>query len=228
MSRWIATAVLLVALAIGFALFARTPDTPALGATPVVVELFTSQGCSSCPPADALLQQLARDPHVIALAFHVDYWDHLGWRDPFSSRDWSVRQGDYVRAMKLSSAYTPQIVVNGSREMVGSNAMAVNRAIAEESRRAETARVSLKREGEAVRVQSTAPREADLFVVLFENAPETKVARGENGGRTLVNANVVRKVVRVANGETVTVPRGMSAVALVQDRATKRILAAAR
>ncbi|HUR81120.1 MAG TPA: DUF1223 domain-containing protein, partial [Thermoanaerobaculia bacterium] len=89
-------------------------------ADPVVLELFTSQGCSSCPSADEFLRKLAaKDKRVIPLAFHVDYWNYLGWRDPFSSAEWSQRQGDYVRAMKLSTAYTPQLVINGSRQVVG-------------------------------------------------------------------------------------------------------------
>lgn len=228
MSRSIATAVLLIAIAVAaFALFARTTPSQPLGNTPVVVELFTSQGCSSCPPADALLAKLAADPHVIALAFHVDYWDHLGWRDPFSSREWSARQGDYVRAMRLESAYTPQIVVNGARQMVGSNASAVSSAIAEESRRAALP-LSIKREGESLRVIADVPRSAELLVVFFDDAPSTNVPRGENTGRTLVNAHVVRKLVRVQAGEVVAVPRGTNAAVLLQDRATKRILAAAR
>src|SRR5687767_14525236 len=127
--------VVIVALVIGVVVAIQS-QTPRAGDTPVVVELFTSQGCSSCPSADALLRRIAADPKlrgkVIPLAYHVDYWNHLGWRDPFSSREWSQRQGDYVRAMKLSSAYTPQIVVNGVREMVGSNSFQVYRAIEEE------------------------------------------------------------------------------------------------
>ena len=109
---------LLVMLALAFS----------MNADPVVLELFTSQGCSSCPSADAFLRKLAKEPRVIRLAFHVDYWNSLGWRDPFSSREWSQRQGAYVRAMKLSSAYTPQMVVNGTRQMVGSSAFEIYRS----------------------------------------------------------------------------------------------------
>src|SRR3954451_22950703 len=106
---------------------------PKLGPSPVVVELFTSQGCSSCPPADALIHDIANDPamrgRVIPLAFHVDYWDSLGWRDPFSSSEWTQRQARYARTMRLSSAYTPQAVVNGTREFVGSNRAAMSAAL---------------------------------------------------------------------------------------------------
>jgi len=91
---------------------------------PVVVELFTSQGCSSCPPADRLLSKLSRDPRlagrVIPLAFHVDYWDYIGWRDPFASPRWSQRQKDYARVFRSNRIYTPQLVVSGSTEGVGS------------------------------------------------------------------------------------------------------------
>src|SRR6185436_3907942 len=121
------------------------------GTQPVLVELFTSQGCSSCPPADELLRRIARDPalrgRVIPLAYHVDYWDHLGWRDPFSSREWSLRQGEYVRAMRLGSSYTPQVVINGARQMVGSSTSQIYRAIEDESRRAPEGSVSVRVDG---------------------------------------------------------------------------------
>src|SRR5437588_10325455 len=98
----------------------------------VVVELFTSQGCSSCPPADRLISELAKTHgQVIPLAFHVDYWDNAFWRDPFSSHQWTERQQMYVQSFKLNGAYTPQVVVNGSRQLVGSNATAMNAAIEE-------------------------------------------------------------------------------------------------
>ena len=110
---------------------------PKLGPNPVVVELFTSQGCSSCPPADALIREIAHDPalrgRVIPLAFHVDYWDQLGWRDPFSSAAYSARQADYAsKAFHGGDIYTPQMVVNGREALVGSNyRAATSRASAE-------------------------------------------------------------------------------------------------
>jgi hypothetical protein len=228
MAAILAAAAAVIALAV----FMVTAQTPRTVPAPVIVELFTSQGCSSCPPADALLRRIAEDPKlrgkVIPLAYHVDYWNRLGWRDPFSSREWSQRQGDYVRAMKLGSAYTPQIVVNGTRQMVGSSAADVNRAIAEESRRKPAARVRLTRTGATVRVQADRAPNAELVVVLFEPAASTKVPRGENSGRTLVNPNVVRKLIGLSGLDgSVEVPSGMSVAAFLQDRTTKRILGAA-
>src|SRR5712671_4480747 len=99
------------------------------GERPIVVELFTSQGCSSCPPADALLAELAKRPDVLALSFHVDYWDRLGWKDPYSSRAATDRQNRYAKLLALHTVYTPQIVVDGKWEAVGSDRADVERAL---------------------------------------------------------------------------------------------------
>ena len=225
----------LVVLVLAIAVSASMMTKP-LGTTPVVVELFTSQGCSSCPPADELLSELRREPGVIPLAFHVDYWDHLGWRDPFSSRDWSVRQGDYVRALRLDSAYTPQVVINGTRQMVGSASGSIYRAIEDESNRAAEGSVSIRADGGDVVVRASAPRGGlDVMVALFEDGASTKVERGENGGRTIANDSIVRKLVRVAtlDGKGVVEERvklavgaKMGAVAFLQDAKTRRVIAA--
>lgn len=219
------------------AVFALQEQPPA-GKEPVVLELFTSQGCSSCPPADELLRQLARDDkyrdRVIPLAYHVDYWNYLGWRDPFSSRQWSERQGEYVRAMKLESAYTPQLVINGARQMVGSNAFQVHHAIEEESKRKPEGRISLKvAKGEAI-VRAESKRSAELIVIAFENGAVTKVERGENRGRTIANDAIVRKLVRagMVNGTVekrvaLDLAPNMGAVAFLQDPKTRRIMVAA-
>jgi hypothetical protein len=206
--------------------------------TPVVVELFTSQGCSSCPPADELLRKLARDPKlrgkVIPLSFHVDYWNYLGWRDPFSSREWSQRQGAYVRALKLESAYTPQMVVNGTRQLVGSHASGVYKAIEDESKRKPEGSVSVRRDGDHLVVRATSKRTVDVVLVTFENGATTKVERGENKGRTISNDAIVRKLQTLGTvsgtfEQRVPVKLGprMGVVALLQDRATRRIYAAA-
>lgn len=200
----------------------------------VVVELFTSQGCSSCPPADALLRELQRDPGVIAIAYHVDYWNGLGWRDPFSSRDWTIRQMGYVRAMQLPSAYTPQIVVGGTRQMVGSSGALVRTAIAAAAREPDDAALTLSL-AKRVAVVNASTRTAglDLVVVATDDEATTRVEGGENGGRTLVDTAIARKLVRVRNvpaGDSIQrVPiEGRHIVAILQDPKTMRIVAAAR
>jgi Uncharacterized secreted protein len=213
---------------------------PKLGPNPVVVELFTSQGCSSCPPADALIHDITHDPamrgHVIPLAFHVDYWDRLGWRDPFSSAEWSDRQVRYTRAMGLSSSYTPQAVVSGAREMIGSNRSAISAALEAASNAKPSGQVSLtvRREGNnlVAAIQAHVPAGDDLFVAVTEDDVTTQVVHGENVGRTLTNDAIVRRLVRVKPGQTsVTIPvdgtwRNLAAAAFLQDRRTLVIDAA--
>jgi hypothetical protein len=174
-----------------------------LGPRPVLVELFTSQGCSSCPPADALLAAIGRDPafrgHVVPLAFHVDYWDHLGWRDPFSSPAWSARQQEYGRLLG-SQLYTPQVVVNGAAQAVGSDSARLHSLIEQASRRSSPATVEIRsvtREaGGSVRVavRASAPEPARAFAAVYQNGASTAVAAGENVGRTLANDFVVRRL----------------------------------
>jgi hypothetical protein len=206
------------------------PLASRIGSSPVVVELFTSQGCSSCPPADELLGRIARDAslrgRVIPLAFHVDYWNHLGWRDPFSSADWSQRQLAYVRALGLSGAYTPQAVVGGTREFIGSNERQMYSAIKEASKKKPAASIALA--NNIARIDT--PRELELIALSVENAQTTNVARGENGGRTLTNYAIVRKFTRLGavkgQIETPPLPAGTNVV-LLQDAKTMEIVAAA-
>src|SRR5205807_1529285 len=214
---------------------------PKLGPAPVVVELFTSQGCSSCPPADALIHDIANDPtmrgRVIPLAFHVDYWDSLGWRDPFSSAEWTQRQARYARTMHLSSAYTPQAVVNGTREFVGSNRAALSAALEKASNEKPRAEITLavRRDGNALiaNIRATVPANDDLMLAIVEDGVSTKIEHGENAGRTITNDAIVRKLIRVSPSQTmVTVPldgtwRKVGAVAFVQDRTTLAIDAVA-
>lgn len=176
--------------------------------TPVLVELFTSQGCSSCPPADRLLGRLASagaagEVAVIPLSFHVDYWNYIGWTDPFSSAEWSKRQSSYAESFGSSRVYTPQLVVNGRRDCVGSNEQRVREEIERAAREAAGGRLKLEitpggdtralsLEIEARVDQATAGERWSVMVAVFENDLETPVSRGENGGRTLRNSHVVR------------------------------------
>ena len=205
-----------------------------LATQPVVVELFTSQGCSSCPPADALLRELRKDSNVFPIAYHVDYWNYLGWRDPFSAREWTQRQMAYTRAFNLGSSYTPQIVVAGAREVIGSNEIAVHAAIEEATQHGSIATIKLTLDhGNAV-VETNAPRAGlELIVVTTEDGVVTKIERGENRGLTQTNDAIARKFVRIegiAAGKSThrveTDAQHGTVVAMLQDPATLRILAA--
>lgn len=162
-------------------------------ARPVLVELFTSQSCSSCPPADALLGELARRPDVIALSFHVDYWDRLGWKDPFSSPAWTRRQRDYGQQFNLRAIYTPQIVVDGALEMVGSDRRAVDRALAAARPAGVAVTVTRDAEGLLLRV-GAGEGAARVLLAAYIPGATTRVLGGENSGRTLTDTNIVRRL----------------------------------
>jgi hypothetical protein len=162
-------------------------------ARPVVVELYTSQGCSSCPPADALLGELARLPNVIALAFHVDYWDSIGWRDRFSIPEAVQRQRRYVDTLGLSSAFTPQVVVDGRGSFVGSDRRRIVAALSETLEK-----IAVEVAVDHGELTVTVPEAKDMSgfdVNLAAYLPEasTSVGRGENSGRTLAEFNIVRQ-----------------------------------
>lgn len=211
---------------------ARADDRPA------VVELFTSQGCSSCPPADALLGELSRRGDVIALAYHVDYWDYLGWKDPFASRSATERQRLYARTLGLSGIYTPQMVVDGAVDVVGSNRPAVMAALGG-SRQGPGIRVS--REAGALKVDVAAAKgapESEVVLVAYAEKAETKVQRGENAGRSLTEYGIVRGVYPLGRwtGDPARFSIDLSSVAgdataaavLVQASGPGRVLGAAK
>lgn len=186
------------AVAAGFALsagWAQAESRPI-----VVVELFTSQGCSSCPPAEALLLDLAQNPDVLALAFHVDYWDRLGWPDPYASPEATRRQYDYAGHFGTSSVYTPQIVVGGRTEMVGSYRAEVLAAVdAALESPDEAIALGVNREGGLLSIGIGAGRgQGRLLLVGFDPRIVTAVHRGENAGRSIEQANVVRSVETIA------------------------------
>ncbi|HEY0192401.1 MAG TPA: DUF1223 domain-containing protein [Kofleriaceae bacterium] len=169
---------------------------------PLVLELFTSQGCSSCPPADRLLGKLAStgalgDRAVAPLSFHVDYWNDLGWADPYSSPAWTERQQQYARSLHDDRVFTPELVVGGAAGMIGSDEGSVTAAIRAAGHPAllpATARWA----ADAVTISATAPADADVWVAVWEATTSTKVTRGENSGETMNSVHVVRKLERVA------------------------------
>jgi hypothetical protein len=215
----LALALAAAALAAGAARGGTAPPGPAKQAAaargPVVVELFTSQGCSSCPPADRLLSRLKHDPRlagaVIPLAFHVDYWNHLGWSDPFSSRLWSQRQEGYAQAFHSNRIYTPQLVINGRTECVGSEEGLVMRRIREALAAEPAGQVTLgvpavgdgARAGDSARVPVSARllrpvpgAGLEVWVALVESGLTTPVRGGENASATLHDDQVVRLMVK--------------------------------
>jgi hypothetical protein len=264
------TIALFVALLVPLALAARRPgiprataadarDAPAAptapdsAAKPVLVELFTSEGCSSCPPADALLSRLGRTQPVrgadiIALEEHVDYWDRLGWKDPFSSEAATARQNEYGEAFGGRQVYTPQMIVDGRAEFVGSSDTDALRAIRAAS---QTAKPNIQLSWEtgdslAIHVEpltnASAGDGAQLFLVIAENMLHSDVKHGENAGRALEHNGVVRQLLPL--GKIDAAPAGFSstvavhpahewnranlrAVVFVQERRGRHVLAVA-
>lgn len=163
--------------------------------TPVVVELYTSQGCSSCPPADQILHELADRDDVIALALHVDYWDYIGWKDPFGDPAHAERQRAYAAAGYRRSIYTPEMIVQGQTDIVGAKPMALAKAIAEHARQAPKVAVTLSRDGDALKItaERLAQVQGDMTVHMLRYQPRqtTHIKRGENAGKTVEYANIV-------------------------------------
>jgi hypothetical protein len=178
----------------------------------LLVELFTSEGCSSCPPADALLRELNgkrtdQGETLIVLSEHVTYWNRLGWADPYSAEVFTDRQAAYEDRFRLDSSYTPQIVVNGSLQYVGSNDQGVTRAT---NKLAPSATVAVHISSAAIHgsavdvdyaIAGDVPPGADLFAVLADDADTSHVLRGENSGETLQHVSVARSLTRVKNAQ---------------------------
>ena len=256
------TLTLLSVLAAMAAIRLRTPSAfSAAGATrtPVVVELFTSEGCSSCPPADNLLSQMAeRQPvenaEVIALEEHVDYWNELGWVDPFSSREWTARQQVYAGVLGNGNAYTPQMVVDGKTEFVGSQSQKARQAV-EQAAAQQKAWVTLRQGNSAdsgrenlsvtiTKLPETAGRDtAEVWLAITETGLHSAVKRGENAGEDLHHAAVVRSIRKIGEAKAgdqisfsgdATVPlraewkrENLRAVVFVQEKKGRRMLGAA-
>jgi hypothetical protein len=179
------------------ALAAALLAAPASASGPVVVELFTSQGCSECPAADALLGELAQREDVIALSMHVDYWDYLGWNDTFASAANGMRQRRYVQRLGGRAVFTPQMVVHGGASVIGSRRGEVAEEIALAAAMPPAARVSIRREGDAVRI-ALEPTDvppagaAQILYVVYDRAQDVAIGRGENAARRLTYHNPVR------------------------------------
>jgi len=223
-------------------------------ATPVLVELFTSEGCSSCPPADTLLQTFDTQPYpgaeLIVLSEHVDYWNHIGWTDPYSSRASSERQSAYADHFHLEGPYTPQMIVDGSDEFVGNSSGEAKKAFGKAIQTAKIAvtiaGVSLDNNNQLhahVQVGPLPPRsrKADVFFAVALNRAESQVEKGENAGRHLAHVAVVRSLSKVGKTEVgqpffqdVSVkldpgvdPASLRVIAFVQEPGPGRILGAA-
>jgi hypothetical protein len=222
--------------------------------TPVVLELFTSEGCSSCPPADRLLQSLDEkqpfsDADLVVLSEHVDYWNGEGWTDPYSSRVFSERQRRYAEQFGLDEVYTPQIVVDGAKETVGSNAIAIRNAVEAAAR---SAKVSLTlsdaiRNGNQVKFHLTSTNlpgdsTATVYVALAEGKVQSHVGGGENGGRSLTHVAVVRVLAPMGTlkggsslSKDLVIPipsrmpvNGIRVVVFLQDERSHKIVGAAQ
>jgi hypothetical protein len=175
---------------------------------PVLAELFTSEGCSSCPPADALLMKLDKmqpvaGAQIIVLSEHVDYWNYLGWSDPYSSAQFTQRQGMYTHAL-MAESYTPQIVIDGRSEVLGSDEKAIQTAVAKSAVRPKTAVriVSAKLDDKEAVVSiavGAASAKADVWVAVADDRDQSSVRRGENKGRSLNHVAVVRSLGKVGN-----------------------------
>lgn len=205
-----------------------------LASPPHVLELFTSEGCSSCPPADALLERTAVRDDVIVLSFHVDYWNDLGWADPYSDEASTERQRRYSARLARGRTYTPQLVVDGETEFVGSDGARLREALARKiEKRTEVKITRARKQGEEVDVQVQSSSREPLTVLLVQRAAQGKVTRGENAGVTLRHVNVVRALRTLPPGNgTVRLPlppggHAFSVVILAQAEDSLRIDGAA-
>jgi hypothetical protein len=200
-----------------------------------VVELFTSQGCSSCPPADANVLALADRPNVLALSFAVTYWDQLGWKDTFARPAFTERQQSYEWALKHPSVFTPQVIVDGRADTVGINRGEIEALIARESL---AGGPNVTAAGDAITVGAgSAPRSgADVWMVRYDpRVQQVPIGRGENGGRTLPEKNVVRALIKIGRWsgaqQTYRLPAaqaGLKTAVLVQGSSGGPILSALR
>ena len=176
-----------------FAVMTVSASSPALAGGKSVIELFTSQGCNSCPPADKLLGTLTREPNLIPLTLAVDYWDYLGWKDTLALHSHTKRQQNYAKVRGDMNVYTPQAVVNGVKYVVGSDAREISAALRNHPSNEAEVPLVVKRDGENVSVDIGAGQgKATVWMLSVESKVEVKIAKGENKGATVAYFNVVR------------------------------------
>ena len=206
---FIAVAALIVASA---HLVGAAPAARAQATSPTVVELFTSQGCDSCPPADAFLGELSRRQDVLALGFHIDYWDFLGWKDTFATKETTERQRAYGRSLGRGYIYTPQMVIGGVAQAVGSKRAKVEREIDKARARGVASvpvEVAVRDDGQViVHVGAGEPaKKAAVWLVRYDREQAVEIARGENAGNMLTYYNVVRDITRIGawGGEAIEI-----------------------
>jgi len=235
-------AAVLVASAVGSAAQPSRPDRVVRVATvkePVVVELFTAQGCSGCPEANRVVETLSEEPGVIALTYAVDYWDYLGWPDTFARPEFAQRQNAYRTALRIRNVYTPQVVIDGRRQASGAAAQAVQQAVdAAAADRSPPPQIEFRETGDRVGVGSgrVPVGGADVWAVTYTPGPQTvTVSQGDNRGQAVRHINVVRSLKKLgawsgrpalyalpSRGTT-----GDAVAVLVQARADRHILSAA-
>ena len=234
-----------------------TPLDPGSPPHLVIVELFTSEGCSSCPPADALLKELSEQQkmngvQVVALEEHVDYWNHLGWKDPYSAPEFSQRQSDYAQIFGSDGVYTPQMIVDGQHEFVGSRSLAAREAIQKAANQPKAeivlvggANSSPGKPAFEVQIKNlegiSVRGETELWVAVTEKGLQTDVKAGENSGETLKHAAVVRSLRKI---DTLRNPAGydrqiqvavdpgwkkenLAVVAFLAEKSSRKIIGAA-
>lgn len=209
------------------------------GERAVVVELYTSQGCSSCPPADALLAKIDSRDDVIALALHVDYWDYIGWKDEFADPAYTERQRAYARAANHRSIYTPQMIIQGETHVNGYKPMDLADAIQNHREQPAMADITLTRDGDRIRIRAEADRKfssrAVVLVAVVDPKATVSIRAGENRGRTLDYHNIVTSLTEIGKWDgarrfdkTVRVGSSGRVAVIVQEPANGPILAAAQ
>ncbi|WP_316845472.1 DUF1223 domain-containing protein [Pedobacter psychrodurus] len=243
---------IIIALSItAFAAIYQTPVKKPAVANPgkgfAVVELFTSEGCSSCPPADELMARLEKESagkELFVLAYHVDYFDRLGWKDTFGSPEYSKRQVQYGQWLKLPQIYTPQVIINGSNEFIGSEEASIRNAISAQLNTKATAEIKLQshlsEKSFKIHYQASgAIKGNNLVIVLVQKSAHTNVSRGENEGKTLSHVQIVRKLQTEKLAEdgigtvSVTLPKAYhekewELIGLLQNQSTGQLIAASK